>query len=88
MRELWNGVKPEHVLAAIQKYDKEEIDAPPAKNTFLLHEGQRYPAKHILGMAFEIATGSKIRKNEYSGGDETAKILRSLGFEVQHEADK
>jgi hypothetical protein len=88
MKEGWNKVSREHVLEAIQKYDRAEIDAPRPRNTFLLHEGQRYPAKHIRGMAFELATGNPIRKDEYSGGAETANFLRSLGFEVHYEANE
>jgi len=33
-------------------------------------------------MAYKIATGKKIDKNEFTGGTETAGFLRRLGFEV------
>jgi hypothetical protein len=80
MNPKWGNVKNEHVLAAIIKLESSGEAFPEPKSTYLIFEGKPYPAKHIRGMAYEIANGEPIGKNDYSGGDETVNFLRGLGF--------
>lgn len=84
MKYLWNNVKREHVIKAIQKFEKLNPDYPKPRNTFLVYNSKRYPAKHIRGLAFEIANNKEIKKSEYSGGQETVNFFRKLGFEVEY----
>lgn len=84
IKNLWNNVKKEHVIKAIQKFEKLNPDYPKPRNTFLVYNGKRYPAKHIRGLAFEIANNKEIKKSEYSGGKETVNFFRKLGFEVEY----
>lgn len=83
MNPKWGNVKNEHVLAAIIKLESSGEAFPEHKSTYLIFEGKHYPAKHIRGMAYEIANGEPIGKNDYSGGDETVNFLRGLGFMVE-----
>lgn len=80
----WSKVTKNHVVKAIKIYDNEDIIAPKAKSTFLKYNGRKYPAKHIRGMAYEVAFGKEISKDEYSGGIETVHFFEKLGFEIQY----
>ena len=71
-------LKSDHVLKAIKEFFLKFPDHPKARTTFLKFNNNELPAKFILGLAYEIATGIKLEKEEYSGGDQTAKILREL----------
>jgi len=84
MNAKWNNVKNEHVLQAIKKFNSINEIIPKAKNTFLIYQNNKYPAKHVRGMAYEIANGEEISKNDYSGGEETCRFLRKLGFEIDY----
>jgi len=88
MTNLWNNVKREYVIKAIQEFEKLNQDYPEPKNTFLVHNGNKYPAKHIRGIAFKIANKREIKKSEYSGGQETVNFFRKLGFEVEYRKNR
>ena len=82
----WTPVLKEHLLRACQLYD-EGKDRPshPAQNTFLLVNKRRYPAKHIRGLAYRLATGHRLNPStDYSGGWETVRYLNRLGFDVEY----
>jgi very-short-patch-repair endonuclease len=81
----WSKVRNAHVKEACHRYDAgEEHPHRPAQNTFLLFEGKRYPAKFTRGLCYEIATGDKLNSNDYSGGMETVRFFRALGFSVEY----
>ena len=80
----WKSVTREHVLKAIDMFLKYEPEYPEAKNTFLIHNGKKLPAKHIRGMAYEVAHGVEISKQDFTGGKETVKFFERLGFEVNY----
>lgn len=82
MRLNWGIVTANHVLAAIQKFDRDCEKVPIPRNTFLIYNNRKYPAKHIRGMAYEIAYGVFPDKDDYAGGNETEKFFTKLGFEV------
>lgn len=84
MTNPWNNVKKEHVIRAIQEFERLNPDYPKPKNTFLVYNNKRYPAKHIRGLAFKIANNKEIRKSEYSGGQETVNFFRKLAFETEY----
>lgn len=83
-KDLWRNVKREHVIKAIEKFERSGEDYPKPKNTFLIYNGKEYPAKHIRGIAFEIANKIEISKSEYSGGQETVNFFKRLGFQVKY----
>lgn len=78
----WGNIKSEHIIKAIRKFDKEQPKVPSSRNTFLKFEGKLYPAKHIRGMAYELANSVKISKYDYHGGIQTVKFFNNLGFDV------
>lgn len=81
----WSKVKERHVKEACFRYDTGDTSTMrAARNTFLLLDGKRYPAKFIRGLAYEIATGNKVSSGDYSGGAETVRFFRALGFSVEY----
>jgi hypothetical protein len=88
MQVDWSVVQRKHILNACKLYDDgTELPLRPARNTFLVHSERIYPAKFILGTAYHIATGHHLDPStDYSGGEEAARRLRSMGFEIKHDA--
>lgn len=82
----WSVVKANHIFQACQLYDEgKELPPRPARNTFLVLHGKKYPAKHIRGLAYRLATGRTLNPSvDYSGGLETVKFFRNLGFDVEY----
>jgi hypothetical protein len=86
----WDRVSRSHVLAALREYDRlgqadflNTYHFGPARQYVLQHGGRGYDSKAILGVAYLLATGNRLRADEFSGGRYgAAKILRNLGFSV------
>jgi hypothetical protein len=79
------------VLRAMKEYDRlgpEQFFAQhgfsTAKSYELIWDQHRYPPKAILGTAYELATGHRLRPSEFEGGKVGAvAVLRILGFTVR-----
>ena len=71
----WAEVTREDVLEAIRIFNSEHPDYPEPRSTFLAIDGHRYPAKHIRGMAYQVHFGQEVRKEDYTGGQETVRFL-------------
>jgi hypothetical protein len=84
MNNLWKNVTKEDVIKAIEIFDSSHETYPEPRNTFLIYNNKKYPAKHVRGMAYKVANKREISKNDYSGGQETADFLRKLGFTVEY----
>jgi len=82
----WSRVLKNHIEEACRRYDAEENrPTHPARTTFLVLDGEQYPAKFIRGLAYEIATGHKLSSDDYSGGAETARFFEKLGYSVEYD---
>jgi hypothetical protein len=87
----WEHVSREHVLRAIEEYDRLGAEAFFAKHGFaptttydLIWNKHRYPPKAILGTAYELATGHRLSSGDFEGGKTGAvSVLENLGFTVQ-----
>ncbi|HVK66294.1 MAG TPA: hypothetical protein VM694_17545 [Polyangium sp.] len=85
---LPSNITQEHVRQAIHRFS---IGHPhgfgPSSKYELVYEGRRYPPKAILGIAGEIAHGSPLTPEDFSGGEATTNaVLRKLGFVVESRA--
>src|SRR4051794_18325978 len=90
---MWDAVRREHVLEAIQEYDA--LGQPafltrhgfgPARAYRLIVGGRSYDSKAVLGAAYRLATGQRISSHDFNGGvgsNGAATVLRRLGFEVK-----
>ena len=82
MKIDWNNITREHVLTAIDLFLRDEPYCPEAKSTFLMYNDKKLPAKHIRGMAYKVAFGKELSKHDYSGGMETVRFFKKLGFDM------
>lgn len=87
MKKLWDNITTSDVIKAIELFDRTNENYPEPRNTFLIYNDKKYPAKHIRGLAYFIANKKEISKSEYSGGQETANFFKKLGFTVQYKKD-
>jgi hypothetical protein len=87
----WNPVSRDHVLAALQEYDRigaEKFFAQhgygPSRSYELISNDHHYPHKAILGRAYELATGQHLAPGDFEGGRAGAvRVLEKLGFTVR-----
>jgi hypothetical protein len=87
----WEGVTRDHVLRAIQEYDRLGPDEffsqhgfSYSRNYELVWDERRYPHKAILGTAYEFATGHRLASGDFEGGKAGAvRVLGKLGFTVE-----
>lgn len=71
---------------AIEKYDKAGVEAY-SRNTFLVYNNKKYPAKHIRAMAYEVAFNESADKSKFTGGKETVNFFEKLGFTVDYKSN-
>jgi len=80
----WSKITRDDVLKAIRLFLGEAPGYPSPRSTFLVYDERKLPAKHIRGMAYKVATGETIGKDEFAGGMETVRFFEHLGFEVYY----
>jgi hypothetical protein len=87
----WGHVTRTDVVRAIEEYDRLGPDAffsehgfAPTTTYDLVWRERRYPPKAILGTAYELATGQRLRSGDFEGGKSGAvAVLGELGFTVE-----
>ena len=84
MTKLWSNITRQDIVKAIELFDKQHESYPEPRNTFLLFNDKKYPAKHIRGLAYQVANKTEISKNDYNGGQETANFFTQHGFIVDY----
>lgn len=84
MKIDWSVVKKTHIFKACKKYVSDN-KKKTARNTFLVIGKNKYPAKFIRGLSYQISTGSALNPNvDYSGGKETIRFFSKLGFDTEY----
>jgi hypothetical protein len=91
MAVVWDAVTRDHVVRALQDYDRlgpEKFFSAhgfaPTTTYDLVWDERRYPPKAILGTAYELATGQRLASGDFEGGKSGAvKVLGQLGFTVR-----
>ncbi len=84
MEIKWDKITRGDVIKAIELFDVSHKPYTEPRNTFLIFNNKKYPAKHIRGMAYLIANKQEISKRKFSGGEETVKFFTRLGFQVEY----
>ncbi len=87
----WNRVRRRDVLRVIREYDRLGAEEFFAKHGFaptttyeLVFDKHRYPPKALLGVAFEFATGHRLKSGDFEGGKTGAvSVLGKLGFTIE-----
>jgi hypothetical protein len=91
MAVVWDPVTRDHVVRALQEYDRlgpEKFFSAhgfaPTTTYDLVWDERRYPPKAILGTAYELATSRRLASGDFEGGKSGAvKVLGQLGFTVR-----
>lgn len=77
-------ISREHVEWALEKIDRDGIPKRRHSREWnLVAGGKSYPPKYVLALAARRMTGKELSPQDYSGGEETNKILRDLAYEIQ-----
>mgnify|MGYP000944160042 FL=1 len=85
MKNLPKNIKPEHIVQAIHKIEKEGIPAQAHSSTYdVLYEGKRFPPKLVVSYANIFANGVALDRSKFEGGIGTPcfKILEENGFTI------
>lgn len=91
-----NDIKREHVLQAIEKCNEygrsqflEKYGFHKSVNTWLVHNGQIYDSKAIIGVAHAYARPDlgPLASSDFSGGETVKAKLENLGFRIEHAGD-
>ncbi len=77
-----NLIQAEHVREAVRRFLLDPHPPRPARSAILIHDGRRLPAKHIVRLAFEVATGFLPKPEQLTGGRASVRVLEALGFEA------
>jgi len=80
----------EHILAAITDFDQGVDHRFGHSTTYdVLHEGERYPPKAIIGLAAAYILGKPLQPEDFGGGLETRcfRLLESNGFKIIRKTD-
>jgi hypothetical protein len=73
-------ITKDHVLKAVERIEKENIDLKGATVYQVVINEKQYPPKEIMRYAHEEMNGDHLWKNP--GGEPTNKFLRNLGFKI------
>ena len=75
-------IQREHILEAmIDVLNNEMHGFGEPIRYYVVHRGRRYPAKAVLGIAREFATGEQTAWSDFQGSQKLEPIFRRLGFE-------
>ncbi len=78
-------ITKKHVLDAVKRIEKEQIQLEPSTRFDVVINDKAYPPKEIMRYAHEEMNGEHIW--ERSGGEPTNKYLSTLGFEIKGKSD-
>jgi len=77
------NINKDHIIRAIQKIDIERVPERRESTRFnLVYEGKNYPPKYVISIANIFANGEEYSPSKFSGGDETNRFLKGLGFRI------
>ena len=72
-----------HIVEAIRRISHEGIPRQRRSRGYcLVADGKHFPPKYTIALAHELATGNFLGSNQFSGGAESNRFLRSRSFNV------
>lgn len=85
----WNKITKEDVIKAIEVFDNTNENYNKTKNTFLIYDGEKYPARLIRKIAYETHYGEILSSYDMNGlgGVSSVNFFTNLGFEVLYTGD-
>jgi len=93
---IHDSLTREHILQSIEECDRMGRDAflerysfGHARSYFLVHNGNCYDSKAIVGVAHKYASGRALERTDkhgnktFFGGKPIRRVLEKLGFEME-----
>lgn len=86
MAHGFENITKQHVLDAIKKIEAENIKLKSSAIYDVIVNGKPYPPKEVMRYACEMMNGEPFLER-FSGGEETNKYLKKLGFDVINKSE-
>jgi 5-methylcytosine-specific restriction protein A len=81
------NITKEHIIRALQEIDKSAYPKEHESTKFdLIYNGERYPPKYVIRTANIYANGVPFETDYFSGGNESNKFLKKLGFSIKEKS--
>jgi 5-methylcytosine-specific restriction enzyme B len=83
---LGSRITAADVKRALQDIDRDRVPSDARSARYDLVEGaRRYPPKYVLELAVGHATGQRLDRADFTGGEESTcfRVLRRLGFHIE-----
>jgi 5-methylcytosine-specific restriction enzyme A len=78
------NINVEHVVKAIDIIDRQGVAENRESTKYVIvFNDKHFPPKYVISIANKFANGTELSASDFSGGDETNKFLKSLGFMIQ-----
>ncbi len=78
----YSNITREDIISAINVYNNSDIKAK-LKNYVLVYEGNDYPSKEIIRIAYNLKNNTNITSNDLSGGKQWISFYKERGFEIK-----
>lgn len=78
----YSGITREDIIRAIDIYNNSDSKVK-IKNYVLVYEGNEYPSKEIIRIAYNLKNNSNITSNDLSGGKQWISFYEDRGFEIK-----
>lgn len=77
------NIEREYILQAMEKIDIEGVPSSRRSTKYSLeYQGKHYPPKYVLSLANEYVNEVTLKPQDFTGGDETNRFLKEMGFTV------
>ncbi len=78
----YNDITREDIIRAINIYINNDSKVK-LKNYILVYEGNDYPSKEIIRIAYNLRNNTNITSSDFSGGKQWISFYQNRGFEVK-----
>ncbi len=78
----YSEITREDIIRAIDIYNNSDSKAK-LKNYILVYEGNDYPSKEIIRIAYNLKNNANITSNDLSGGKQWISFYEDRGFEIK-----
>lgn len=79
----WNNITSKDIVNAINVFVSEKHDNLNSKGLWLLYNDEKYPAKYIRKLAYNLKFDDYISEDQFKGGSYTVNFFNKLGFDVE-----
>jgi hypothetical protein len=84
IEDKFKSITKEHLLTAFEQFGTQKKEFPDSSFYNVVFNGNEFPPKPIVAIAYNIAVGEKIKTTDFEGGMNTPafNLLKKHGFEI------